>query len=287
MNFLEYHKLSLNDPILQEVIKNPHWLGLTETDLKDKNPQQRAELIVGEYFLQLSRKTGELASQLLFKSQWGYQEPEWFDHRHHLLSLDRFFGDYWAIPPSDVVSCLPWGGSLLELCSGDGFYPYYFYRNRAKEIVCVEFDEEVYRHAKRCHDSPNIDYVLESVLEYQPSASYFDVVSIRGAIEHFNEDEQLLIFKKAYQALKSGGWFCGDTPAANPNPSQKHLSHHEHEYKDETELKEQLSKIFDVVHTYKVVSKDRINLFWKCQKTAINSQIPTPVYQEADHHTIF
>lgn len=287
MNFMEYHKLSLNDPILQEVIKNPHWLGLSESEFQNKNPQQRAELIVGEYFLQLSRKTGEIASQLLLKAQWGYQEPEWFDHRHHLLNLDRFFGDYWAIPASDVVACLPWGGSLLELCSGDGFYPYYFYRTRAKEIICVEFDKEVYNHAKRCHSSPNIDYILQSVLEYEPNPNYFDVVSIRGAIEHFNEDEQILIFEKAYQALKSRGWFCGDTPAANPNPSQKHLSHHEHEYKDEYELKQQLEKVFEVVHTYKVVSKDRVNLFWKCQKNLNTGQSSDKVPKIPENHTIF
>lgn len=266
MDFIEYHKLKPNDPIVQTIVQNPQMVGLSEADLQGKTPQQRAELIMGEYYLKIARYVGKLASQLMFKAQWGYQEPEWFDHRHHLLDLERFFGDYWAIPACEIVAVLPWGGKILELCSGDGFYPFHFYKTRASEIVCVEFDEEVYRHALRCHSAPNIQYNLQSVLDYEPPENYFDVVSIRGAIEHFSEADQLAIFRKARTALKVGGHFCGDTPTANPDPRHKHLSHHEREYADEKELKRELEKVFGWVETYEVVSRDRTNLFWKCRK---------------------
>jgi len=283
MDFIEYHKLKPNDPIVQTIVQNPQMVGLSEADLQGKTPQQRAELIMGEYYLKVARYASKLASQLMFKAQWGYQEPEWFDHRHHLLDLENFFKDYWAIPACEIVAVLPWGGKILELCSGDGFYPYHFYKTRASEIVCVEFDEEVYRHALRCHSAPNIQYNLQSVLDYEPPENYFDVVSIRGAIEHFSEADQFAIFQKAHKALKVGGYFCGDTPVANPDPQHKHLSHHEREYADEAELERELKKIFEWVEAYQVVSQDRKNLFWKAKKMenrSLERSIPNNIAQQ-------
>ena len=95
---------------------------------------------------------------------------------------------------------------------------------------------------------------------------YYDIVVIRGAIEHFSQENQLLIFNKVWKTLKTGGFFCGDT-VANPNPnSSVLLEHHEHEWKDETQMREELELVFNVVETYTVSSRSRISLFWRCLK---------------------
>jgi ubiquinone/menaquinone biosynthesis C-methylase UbiE len=265
-NFKDYHKIDLNDPIFAYLVKNPHEVGLDEEDLAGKTELQKALMIIGEYFAKISRYTGELVSNLLFQSQWGFKTPDWFDHRHHLLDPEKHFTDFWTASADNVIFVLPLNGKLLSLCSGDGFYEYYFFRKRAKEIVCIDSNPEVYRHAVRLHKAENIKYILGDVLDYEPEELYFDVVLIRGAIEHFSQESQQIIFKKALKALKIGGWFCGDTPA-NPNKDKYLLPAHQNEWDSEDEMRQELTKVFDFVKTYVLQSLERTTLFWKCKRT--------------------
>jgi len=265
---LENNKINMDDPVFRDLMANPQKVGLNQEDFEGKNDQQKIEMITGEYFAKIANYAGQIASGLLFNAQWGHVPPEWFDHRHHLMHPEKWFNDYWTASADNVLRVLPLHGSLLELCSGDAFYDYHFYRKRAKEIVCVEINAEVFRHALKLHQSENITYILQSVLEYQPQPSYYDVVSIRGAIEHFSQAGQQAIFKKALEALKLGGWFCGDTPANLEGSSDhnKMLPSHENEWKDEAEMRQELEKVFEHVETYSMVSADRTTLFWRCQK---------------------
>jgi len=265
-NLILGNKINWGDPIFREAIMAPQKIGLTHEDLTGKREQQKVELIIGEYFAKLAEMSGKIASELLFHAQWGYTEPEWFDHRHHILHTEKWFKDFWTASADNILRVLPLHGTLLELCSGDGFYDYHFYRKRAKEIVCVEINAEVFRHALRLHKAENITYIFQSVLEYQPKPSYYDVVAIRGAIEHFSQENQQLIFRKAKDALKPGGWFCGDTPANPKAADHKMLKAHEYEWADETEMRRELEKVFDHVETYSMVSADRTTLFWRCRK---------------------
>lgn len=262
------HRLDPNDPaafdFFQSIISNPQAHGLPEMALEDKGPLQKRELILGEYFAEVAKRAGKIASELLFQGQWAHETPEWFDHRHHLMNPDRWFTDFWTASADNLIPLLPLGGKLLNMCSGDGFYDYYFYRKRASEIRCVEMNEEAIRFAKRLHSAENIQYLRDNILTWTPPSSYFDVVVIRGAIEHFAPDDQQTIFKSAYRALKPGGWFCGDTPAKKTDG--KHLSWHEYEWADENEMRDALRKCFNVVQTGTLESKEINTLFWRCQK---------------------
>jgi SAM-dependent methyltransferase len=157
------------------------------------------------------------------------------------------------------------GGTVLELCAGDAFYDYMFYRHRASKIVCVDINPEPYYLYKRVHQAPNIEYHLGDVMAFDAGENLYDVAIIRGAIEHFTEEGQQKIFRKALKALKVGGWFCGDTPA-NHDQDHKMLDEHEFEWKDEVEMRRELVKTFDHVETRTLVSKDRTTLFWRCKK---------------------
>jgi cyclopropane fatty-acyl-phospholipid synthase-like methyltransferase len=167
------------------------------------------------------------------------------------------------------------GGRLLDLCSGDGFYDYYFYRRRASEIICLELNEIAYRYAVRLHSAPNIRHVNADVLHYEFPENYFDVVTIRGAIEHFTQENQQIIFQKALRALKPGGWFCGDT-VANADKHFKMLEAHEFEWADEDEMRVELRRAFEHVETSTLVSQDRVTILWKCRKPERHVQSETP-----------
>jgi len=161
--------------------------------------------LIGELFASISKYTGRTGSNFLYLAQWKLGLPEWFDHRHHLLNPEKFFTDFWTASADNVIRVLPLGGNLLDLCSGDGFYEYWFFRHRASEITCVDYNKDAYRLAVRLHKSSNITYILDDILRYEPKESYYEVVMIRGAIEHFSRENQQIIFKKAWRALKWGG----------------------------------------------------------------------------------
>lgn len=223
------------------------------------------ELFFGEIFVKISSFTGIIAAKFLFHAQWGYNAPEWFAHRLHVLDPNKYFTDYWTASADNVVRALPLGGRLLNLCSGDGFYDQYFYRKRAAEITCIEFNREVHDFAVKHHSDKKITYILGDVLSYPLAQSYYDVVCVRGAIEHFSPDDQQKIFTKSFDALKPGGYFCGDTPAKKKGV-EKQLPSHEYEWSDEQEMRRVLNAVFSEIETWSIVSEGRTTLFWRCKK---------------------
>lgn len=265
-NLAEYHHLTLKDPILEKVLADPSLVGLNEADLQDKHPTQRAELIVGEYFALIAKTAGRIASELLHHAQWEYKSPDWFDHRHHMLFPERHCNDFWTLSADNILRVLPMGGSLLNFCSGDGFYDYYFYRKRAAEVTAIDLNPACYRQAVRLHSAANINYIHDNVLTYDFKKEHYDVVSIRGAIEHFSEENQRILFHKAREALKPGGWFCGDTVANPARGTQKMLEAHEHEWVDETEMRRALVPFFEYIETSTITSAERVTLLWRCLK---------------------
>jgi MoaA/NifB/PqqE/SkfB family radical SAM enzyme len=267
-NMEQFHRLDVNDPAnrdyFQYLLNHPQEFGLREIKYNGKRAQQKQDLMLGEYFYQLAVRSGKMASDLLFRGQWDYEIPEWFDHRHHFLNPERWFTDFWAASADNIIPLLPLEGKMLNLCSGDGFYDYYFYRKRVSEIICIEMNHEAYRFAKRLHSADNIKYINGNVLTWNPPVSYFDVVVICGAIELFPPADQQTIFKIALKALKPGGWFCGDTPAKKTDG--KHISRHEHQWVDETQMRNALGTCFKKVQTGTLKSREIDTLFWRCQK---------------------
>jgi SAM-dependent methyltransferase len=262
LDILRLHRLLPDESILERART---LFGPSAVNEADTNSSQQNDRLLGEYYAQISKQLGRLASDLIFKAQWNYYSPEWFDHRHHFLNPERFGGDFWAMSADLVLLRLPLEGRILNLCSGDGFYDYHFFSHRASEVVAVEKNRQAYQQALDHHGKANIRYVLHDVLTFTPLRDHFDVVVIRGAIEHFSADDQQRIFKMAWDALKPGGWFCGDTPA-NPDKERKKLQAHENEWADEAEMRDSLSFVFSTIETLTFPSRTVVNLFWQARK---------------------
>ena len=224
------------------------------------------DLELGEQYAAESKRFGLLAGKHLFRAQWGYGEPEWYDHRLAWFLPEKHMVDFWAASAHNVIQVTPLNSKMLDLCSGDGFYDYWFYRRRA-HVTCIERNQEAYDFALKHYKHPRIKYILDDVLTCELPKEEFDVVVIRGAIEHFSKENQQLIFRRANEALKVGGYFCGDTPAAQGD--KKLLGSHEYEWADEWEMIAALEPVFKPamsVHTYTLESETRTTLFWQCQK---------------------
>jgi SAM-dependent methyltransferase len=229
-------------------------------------------LFFGEICTRISRLTGDWAASSLFFAQWRLATPEWFDGRLSQLSPGKWGNDLHHIVYSNVLEVIPLGGRVLDICSGDAFIPYHIYSRRADQIVCVDYDPNAARHAIRYHSKPGIQYQHRSIFDFQWEDGWFDVVVIRGAIEHFTQQQQQEIFKLAKRFLKPGGYFCGDTPA-NAAANDRLLDSHEYEWRDEAQMREELSHVFSDIHTQVYVSREpidhstlRTSLIWRCRK---------------------
>ena len=261
-----------NNKFFNNLFNNPKQLGLDEDDLHNYNQNRKHDIILGEYFAEVSRVAGRLAATFLYRGRWGESQPEWFDHRIHFLFPEKTFTDHWCITAVNAIQKLPLGGKVLDLCSGDGFFAYYFYRTRAKLIDCIEVSPFLCKHSQKLYSANNINYICADILEYDLSPETYDIVVIRGAIEHFSETNQNIIFQKVKNTLKKDGWFLGDTPA-NPEKNHKMLKSHENEWANEEEMRNQLQPFFSHIECMTLKSNDqtqksagRTNLFWCCRK---------------------
>lgn len=229
----------------------------------DAPSTRERDLELGEKYAREAAELGRLAGQFLFRGQWKYGAPEWYDHRLAILDPERHATDFWTMSADNVIRVLPMGGRLLDLCSGDGFYPYWFYRHRA-DVVCVEKLEEAHNHAVKHWSHPRIQHVLADVLEYETEPESFDAVLIRGAIEHFNAEDQQRLFLKAKAALRPRGCFVGDTPEKKAD-GHKALDSHEHEFVSADELRKALHQVFTYVEVWPLISENRTTLFWQAR----------------------
>lgn len=259
------------EKVFEELYDTGYDFGLSDSELEPLGEQQRKMLCRGEFYERIFKKSGIESA----KSLWDYKRSigrEWFDHRLHILHPEKWFADHWTMSANNVLPYIKHGATVLNLCSGDGFYDYHFYSKRAGKIVCVEFDQNAVIHAKRNHQTDNIEYIHGDVLKYDTGEDVYDVVIIRGAIEHFHREEQEKIFALAQKALKSGGWFVGDTPQKLEHLGKQHPDHH-CEWGSEEEMVEMLSGFFTNIKSSSFVSNnkgqvgaERITLFWACQK---------------------
>lgn len=229
-------------------------------------------LFFGNVCAALSRYSGRMAAAALFFAQWRLNTPEWFDGRISWLDPENWGNDLHHIIYSNVLTVIPLGGRVLDICSGDASIPYYVYSRRADNIVCVDYDPTAAKQADRMHSGRGIKYFNCSIFDFEWEEQWFDVVVIRGAIEHFTREQQHEIFRLARSLLKPEGYFCGDTPA-NASDGDRLLESHEYEWRDEAQMRDELSQVFTNIDTQVYVSREpvdgstlRTSLIWRCRK---------------------
>jgi cyclopropane fatty-acyl-phospholipid synthase-like methyltransferase len=91
---------------------------------------------------------------------------------------------------------------VLDLASGSGLIINKFYK-QVKRIVAVEAFSEF---SKFIIDSPNVEIVINDITKFE-SSEKFDLITMFGIVQYFNEIEIKAIYYKYFHYLKPGGKF--------------------------------------------------------------------------------
>jgi O-antigen biosynthesis protein len=101
------------------------------------------------------------------------------------------------------------GKNVLDLASGEG-YGSATLAAAAGQVVALDIAENAVKHARMKYRSPNLHFIVGSIMEMPLRNSRFDVIVCFEAIEHIADPEALLIGVK--RLLKPGGLFLVSTP---------------------------------------------------------------------------
>jgi SAM-dependent methyltransferase len=241
-------------------------------------PEQEYEAFenraVAEELIAQHRQLGKRAADLLYRAQWQNQSPDWFDHRLHDLDPERWLKTHVYLCLCRVMMRLPVKGRVLDLCCGDCWSDRWFYAPRASDVLCIDRSAVALANADRYQSHPNIrrrhctDLLEDPRVEQAIDAHQFDVVVMRGAIEHFTVESQPRVFALAKRAMKPSGWFIGDTCT---DLRKGKFEHHERVYQSAAELQKDLEVVFSrvVVETFYDPnvegSGDRTTFIWEAQ----------------------
>lgn len=199
-----------------------------------------------------------------FKRLWGgtHPPPEWFDHRADLYRWSELRIPFWVERGVFSREVMFEGCKTLDLCCGDGFYPFYFYSGVALHIDAVDKDLAAIAHTRKWHSHPRIRYIQQDAFTDEFPATDYDVITRDAAIEHFSINQIRAILKKCVTTLKKPrGVLCGYSIIARA--LDKSHPEHQHEFGSATELKKLLGEFFPSVGTVETEYPERHNVYFR------------------------
>ena len=159
------------------------------------------------------RAAAAAGHRLQYLLQWhiARRQPGWFDHfiNQYCWHASRDSSP-WDRGILGLLAMKP-GCRILDLCCGDGFYPYHFYSGRAARILAVDYDPEAIRFAKRNFRAANLEFRCADIRTQLPD-EIFDNVSWDAGIDYFALPDTNLILAGIKRRLTPQGILSGVSP---------------------------------------------------------------------------
>ena len=188
--------------------------------------------------------------------------PEWFDHRADLYRWAELRVPFWVERGVFSREVMFQGCRVLDLCCGDGFYPYYFYSGTASQIDAVDRDPTAIIHARKWHGHPTIRYVQQDLIADEFPDTDYDVITWDGAIEHFSLDEIRQVLQKCVKAMKTPYGVLNGYTIVTRDSGKSHPDH-QHEFGSAAELEKVLSEFFPFAGTLETKYSERHNVYFR------------------------
>jgi SAM-dependent methyltransferase len=151
--------------------------------------------------------------KLQYLLQWRIapRQPGWFDHFiNQYCWHDSRDPSPWARGTLGLLGMKP-GCRVLDLCCGDGFYPYHFYSTMASRIVALDYDPAGIRFAKRNFPASNLEFRCADIRTGLPKET-FDNVTWDAGIDFFGLPDIKVILEGIKNRLAPAGLLSGVAP---------------------------------------------------------------------------
>ncbi len=220
------------------------------------------------------RRISSLSHKIQYFVEWSSDNPEHFDHFMDVhyqwkksrtsYPMERGVFSSFALANSEDEY-----GDTLDLCSGDGFYTYYFYSKRSKKVIGIDFDKLAIASAKKNFPKVNIDFVLGDIRTDIPDGPFRNVVWDAG-IEHFTELEISSLMSRIKDVMEVDGILSGYTIKEDHQHEGKMLHQHEYEFHSKEDLARFFQPHFRNVQIIETVYPERVNYYFY----ASNGELP-------------
>ena len=144
--------------------------------------------------------------------EWNGRDPQYFDHYIDILYKWRNTRDPFVLERGfhtmNILRENANMGKTLELCSGDGFFTYYFYSKFSTQIDAIDYNLEAINFAKKNNSADNIKYILGDIKTQLPNGYYKNIIWDAG-IDDFTEKETEFILNEIYERLDDNGKISG------------------------------------------------------------------------------
>ena len=151
---------------------------------------------------------------------------------------------------------------VLDLCTGDGFFPYYFYTDFAKRIDTVDFDKDAVAYAKKHYSQEKIRHFQKNIITEDLPSNDYDRVFWNTAIDYFSHDEQLLVLDKVIAASKKDMMLVGSVPKVAEGV--RHSNNHNQQFSHKKDLEAVFSKKFKNYEIFHTDYNDEGIFYFKC-----------------------
>jgi 2-polyprenyl-3-methyl-5-hydroxy-6-metoxy-1,4-benzoquinol methylase len=108
--------------------------------------------------------------------------------------------DFTQIDAEFILKYADKNSEILDLASGTGLIINKFY-DKIKHINAIERFEEFTKFIKK---TPKIDIINQDITQFETNNQY-DIITMFGIVQYFNETEIVDIYKKYYRFLKPKG----------------------------------------------------------------------------------
>lgn len=226
------------------------------------------KIIFNNFFFKAAKRYLYVFVQNKKQKQWNDVEklPMFFEHDIDLYSwYNEAEVNGSSFLDRGVISRLHLfkGAKVLDLCSGDGFYPYHFYCDLAEIVDCVDFSEDALTYAKNNYALPNLNYHrLDLKADPLPKSDY-DVVIWNAGLDYFNQSEQLSIVNKIIAASKKEMVLVGMVPKTLEKEQD---DNHAYSFENESDLKNKLMTFFNLVEIKTIEGKIRTSFYFTCSQ---------------------